>query len=131
MVGGLVRRNPEGLNPFVRGFDGPGLSGLYDLSPESPLIQALARRPVAEGVPHHVVVGEVRGRWPGGTDGVVPHRSSRMEAAESTLVVEGAGHGVLEDPTAVREVPRVLRLHAGAGRGAKAPTPGPPDGSRR
>ena len=132
VVNAVLRADPAGLNPFFAGFAGPGLTGVGDLSPDSPLIRALAERPVTPPVPRHVIVGEVRGRWPGGSDGVVPHASSRLPDARSTLVVAGAGHSVLEDPAAVREVQRILRLHAGPSRlEPTAPSPRQGRGSPR
>ncbi len=108
----LLEKNPQGLNPYVRDFAGGVVTGIGDLSPDSPLIQALARRSIAPSVTTHIIVGQTEGRWPTGSDGIVPHASSRLDAAESTLIVPGVGHGVLQDPRAVQEVLRILRLHA-------------------
>ena len=43
------------------------------------------------------------------TDGIVPYTSSRLDGAESELVIPGADHSVHFDPRASAEVRRILR----------------------
>jgi hypothetical protein len=44
-----------------------------------------------------------------GSDGVVPYWSSHLAGAQSELIVR-SGHGVIDNPDAIREVIRILHL---------------------
>lgn len=81
------------------------------LSPQNPLIQALAEIAIDRDVPFHSIIGD-RGLGDGeqGSDGVVLYKSSHLDGAESELIVP-ADHGAHIHPWAVREVRRILKLH--------------------
>jgi hypothetical protein len=88
------------------------------LTPNNRFVRAIQSIPVTPGIPHHVVCGD-RGKGghkdktrPVMTDGVVPYWSSHMDTAESELIVPSA-HGAHQNPQAIAEVGRILRLHAG------------------
>ena len=63
--------------------------------------------PVA-GIPYHTIAGVLPGRAPE-TDGVVPFSSAFLPAATSTLQV-ASDHKVYENPEAIAETLRILRL---------------------
>ena len=69
------------------------------------------------GIPHHVICGDCgRGDHKDNTkpvmsDGVVPYWSSHMETAESELIVP-SGHTAHQNPQAIAEVERILKLNA-------------------
>ena len=97
-------------------------TSIEGLSPRSPFLQALNRRPIT--VPHHSILGDRgRGDSPNSSDGVVPYSSAHLATAESELIVP-AGHGAFNHPKAIAEINRILRrqlLNAGGAGGAKAP----------
>jgi pimeloyl-ACP methyl ester carboxylesterase len=88
------------------------------LTPNNRFVRAIQSIPVTPGIPHHVICGD-RGKGghkdktrPVMSDGVVPYWSSHMETAESELIVP-SGHSAHQNPQAIAEVGRILRLHAG------------------
>jgi pimeloyl-ACP methyl ester carboxylesterase len=112
----LVRDNPGAVNPVLTAsFDAGGPASVDFLSPDHPIIRALADLPIAPDVPYHVVSGT---GWPVGGepgDGFVPVWSTLLDGAESTLLVRTT-HDVQRDPRAILEIKRILREHAGAPR---------------
>lgn len=100
-------------------------NGVDSLSPRSAFLRALADLPMAPGVTTHSIIGD-RSSTPGpdGTDGVVPFSSSRLECAESELVIPNADHSVPLHREAIREVRRILLEHAPP-RPASAPSSAP------
>ena len=67
--------------------------------------------PTAAGVPYHSIIGNKKTSGvAGGSDGVVPYRSSHLEGAQSELIVKH-GHNVQQHPLAIEEVRRILLLH--------------------
>ena len=90
------------------------------LAPNDLVVLALQKIPVTPGIPHHVICGD-RGKGghkdktkPVMSDGVVPYWSSHMETAESELIVP-SGHDAHQNPQAIAEVERILKLHGVAG----------------
>ena len=84
-------------------------TGIDSLSPTNPVLTILAD--MAIPVPYHSIVGnEKAAATPGGSDGVVPYRSSHLEGASSELIVK-SGHGAHTHPLAIREVRRILFEH--------------------
>ena len=87
------------------------VSGLYDLDPDSLFIRSLADSPMKKGLVFHSIIGDnEQADHPGGTDGVVPYSSSHLDNAESEVVVR-SWHSIHRSPAAMRELPRILRLH--------------------
>ena len=85
-------------------------TSIAGLSPHSPFLRALDRRPIA--VPHHTIIGDRgRGDSPNSSDGVVPYSSAHLATAESELIVP-AGHGAFRHPMAIAEINRILREYA-------------------
>jgi pimeloyl-ACP methyl ester carboxylesterase len=87
------------------------------LAPNDLVVLAMQKIPVTPGIPHHVICGD-RGRGghrdrtkPVMSDGVVPYWSSHMDTAEGELIVP-SGHGAHQNPKAIAEVERILKLHA-------------------
>ncbi len=87
-------------------------TSICGLSPRSPFLEALNRRPIE--VPHHSILGDRgRGDSPNSSDGVVRYESAHLETAESELIVP-AGHGAYGHPSAILEMKRILLKHVGA-----------------
>ena len=87
------------------------------LTPNNRFVRAIQTIPVTPGVPHHVICGD-RGKGghkhktrPVMSDGVVPYWSSHMDTAASELIVP-SGHSAHQNPKAIAEVERILKLHA-------------------
>ncbi len=88
------------------------------LAPNNRFVKAIQNVPLTPGVPYHVICGD-RGKGgnhdktpPVQSDGVVPYWSSHLEGAESELVVP-SGHSAHQNPQAIAEVKRILKLHGG------------------
>lgn len=93
-------------------------TGIDGLSPNNKMLTTSADLPLA--APFHTICGnEDKAGEPGGTDGIVPYWSSRLDGARTELIVK-SGHGAHEHPLAIREVRRVMLEHA-ATPGAPAP----------
>jgi pimeloyl-ACP methyl ester carboxylesterase len=107
----LALANPNAMTPAAaRFYRGGQFSAVRTLSPKSTALIALSRLPIE--VPFHSIIGQL---YPGpkerGSDGVVPYRSSRLEGAESEVIVR-SGHWVFRNRDAVRETIRILhRVH--------------------
>ncbi|RYD32124.1 MAG: alpha/beta hydrolase [Verrucomicrobiaceae bacterium] len=87
------------------------LTSVAGLSPTNPLFKALDEIPIR--VPHHSIIGDRgRGDTPNSSDGVVRYWSSHLDSAQSEVIVP-AGHGAYKPPEAIRELRRILLLHAG------------------
>jgi pimeloyl-ACP methyl ester carboxylesterase len=80
----------------------------------NPFIAALNDLPIATGVSSNSVIG-VLGEGPveQGADGVVEYRSAHLDGVDSEKVVR-SGHSVQNNPDAIEEVKRILRVHAAA-----------------
>jgi len=86
-------------------------TGIDGLDPDNRVLQILTELPFRPGVPCHSIIGnEAAADVPGGSDGVVPYSSSHLDNVESELIVR-SGHSVQQNPAAIREVRRILRLH--------------------
>src|SRR5215831_16340719 len=86
-------------------------TSIKGLSPQNPIIQALAGIAIDRGVPFHSIIGD-RGLDGGeqSSDGGVPYTSSHLVGAESELIVP-ADHAATAHPLTVLEVKRILHLH--------------------
>lgn len=87
------------------------------LAPNNRFVKAINKVPLAPGIPYHVICGD---RGLGGnkdrtkpvcSDGVVPYWSSHMPGARSECVVP-SDHGAHQNPRAIEEVKRILKLHS-------------------
>ncbi len=89
----------------------PG-TGITLLSPSSHFIVATNKIPLDDSVIYHSIIG-TRTVCPaiGSSDGVVPYWSSHIDNAVSEKLVP-SGHSVQEHPIAIKEVKRILKLHA-------------------
>ncbi len=102
----LVTEVGEFAKFLVPGGRGRLPTSIHGLSPSSPFLAALNRRPPA--VPHHTVLGDRgRGDSPNSFDGVVPYSSAHLDSAKSEVIAPG-GHGSFSDPKAIRELERIL-----------------------
>ena len=87
-------------------------------------MQAINTIPITPGIPYHVISGD-RGKGgnkdhtkPVMSDGIVPYWSSHMDGAESELVVP-SDHSAHQNPQAIAEVRRILKLHIARGDSSK------------
>jgi hypothetical protein len=84
------------------------MSSIRRLSPSNPLFLALEKTPMR--APYHSIIGDRgRGDTPNSTDGIVAYWSSHLSGAESEVIVP-AGHGAFDDPAAIAEVKRIIKL---------------------
>jgi pimeloyl-ACP methyl ester carboxylesterase len=104
----LARVNPDAMTPGAAAFYSGRFSAVRTLSPKSTALIAVSELPIE--VPFHSVIGQQhQGPKERGSDGVVPYWSSHLAGAQSELVVR-SGHGVIDNPDAMREVIRILHL---------------------
>ena len=87
------------------------------LAPNNRFVRAINTVPISAGIPYHVICGD---RGLGGnkdrtkpvmSDGVVPYWSSHLDGARSELIVPST-HCAHQNPQAIEEVKRILKLHA-------------------
>jgi len=85
------------------------------LAPNNRFVKAINTVPITPGIPYHVICGD-RGLGgnkdhtkPGMSDGVVPYWSSHLAGAQSELIVP-SDHGAHQNPLAIEEVKRILRI---------------------
>lgn len=91
------------------------------LSPDNRFVKVINTLPLTPGIPYHSIMGD-RGKGgsrdktpPVSSDGVVPYWSSHLDGARSELIVPST-HSAHQNPQAIEEVRRILKLHAkGAG----------------
>ena len=89
------------------------------LSDNSPIIQAIRKLPIRDGVKCHTIIGQIEeGPKEEGTDGYVPYTSAHLEGAESELIIR-SDHSTELRPAAIAEVRRILRLHLAEKSGPK------------
>lgn len=93
-------------------------NSIDSLAPNSRFVKAINTLPMDPEVPVHVICGD-RGKGgnkdrtkPVMSDGVVPYWSSHIPQAASELVVS-SNHSAHQNPDAIKEVVRILKLHAG------------------
>jgi hypothetical protein len=87
------------------------------LAPNNRFVKAIQTVPITPGIPYHVICGD-RGKGgnkdrtkPVMADGIVPYWSSHMDGAVSELIVPSS-HSAHQNPQAIEEVRRILKLHA-------------------
>ncbi len=86
-------------------------SSVEMLSPANPILQAIRKLPMRDGLKFHSVIGQIEpGPKAEGTDGVVPYVSSHLDGAQSELIIR-SDHSTELRAAAITEVRRILRLH--------------------
>lgn len=105
----LLDKNPDAFTDLFRD---PLPTSVDNLSPDSPIIQAVARMKIDPEVQFHSIIGNVReGELEASHDGVVPYTSSHLEGAASEYIVP-AGHSSCQShPLTVLEIQRILYEH--------------------
>ena len=86
-------------------------TGIDNLEPNNPVLNALMKLPFRPGVPFHSIIGnEDKANVPDGTDGVVPYASAHLDDATSETVVL-SDHSVQQKLPAILELRRILHQH--------------------
>ena len=81
------------------------------LAPNNRFVKAINTIPITPGIPYHSIMGDRgRGDTPNSSDGVVPYWSSHLAGSQSELVVPSS-HGAHQNPQAIAEVKRILKLN--------------------
>jgi hypothetical protein len=89
-----------------------GSGSLFGMTPNNPVLQAMAATPIAPGV-HADSIIAVAGNGPveGSNDGVVEYASAHLDGVDSEYIVRST-HSVQSNPYAIEEVRRILLVHA-------------------
>jgi pimeloyl-ACP methyl ester carboxylesterase len=89
------------------------------LSPNNRFVKNVSAIPITPGIPYHTICGDRgRGDAPKSSDGIVPYWSSHLDGAQSELVVPSS-HSAHQNPQAIEEVRRILKLHIASGDSSK------------
>ncbi len=116
----LLNAGNEAVKAVVSSGDSLKVTGMPNsvdtLAPNNRFVQEINQVPLSPGIPYHTIMGD-RGKGgnhdktsPVQSDGVVPYWSSHMDGAESELVVPSS-HSAHQNPQAIEEVGRILRLN--------------------
>lgn len=82
------------------------------LAPNNRFVMAINQIPITRGIPYHSIVGDRgRGDTPKSSDGVVAYWSSHLDGAKSEFIAP-CNHGSPQNPQAIAEVHRILKLNA-------------------
>ncbi len=81
------------------------------LSQTNPILTSINEMNISTTVRYHSIIANSEIAAPGGTDTIVPYESAFIEGATSELNIKGT-HTCTEHPLAIREVRRILLLHA-------------------
>jgi pimeloyl-ACP methyl ester carboxylesterase len=92
-------------------FRGESINAISNLRVDSPLLQAVARLPVAPGVRYHTIAFQFAGH--ASHDLVVPLWSAHLHGASSEAILPG-NHGSEQSPAALRELRCILLEHLAA-----------------
>jgi pimeloyl-ACP methyl ester carboxylesterase len=86
-------------------------TSLDGMSPDNPILHALAAIPIETGVTAHSIIAvEGDGDPAEGDDGVVAYQSAHLEGVASEFIVR-SGHSCQENPLTIEEVRRILLVH--------------------
>jgi pimeloyl-ACP methyl ester carboxylesterase len=86
-------------------------TSLDSMSPNNPVLLALADIPTAPGVKAHSIISvEGDGDYHQGKDGLVAYSSAHVDYATSEFIVRSF-HSCLSNPATIEEVRRILREH--------------------
>jgi pimeloyl-ACP methyl ester carboxylesterase len=89
------------------------------LSPNNRFVKNVSAIPITPGIPYHTICGDRgRGDAPKSSDGIVPYWSSHLDGAQSELIVP-SNHSAHQNPQAIEEVRRILKLHIARGGSSK------------
>lgn len=85
------------------------------MSPDDPLLLAIAGTPLAPGVTGHsiIAIDDPKDQPPEGDDGVVEYRSAHLDGMASEFIVR-SGHSCQDRPETIEEVRRILLEHLAA-----------------
>jgi pimeloyl-ACP methyl ester carboxylesterase len=88
-------------------------TSIDSMSPDNPMLKALAEIPLATGVTGHSIIA-IKGddQPPAGDDGVVAYTSAHLDGMESEFIVR-SGHSCQGHPFTIEEVRRILLEHLG------------------
>jgi len=108
----LTTKEKEALKLDTSRYSITAMGSGYGMRPDNPLMDELAKIPVAPGVAAHSIIA-VQGAGPveEGDDGVVKYRSAHLDGVVSEKVVR-SGHSTQSHPETIEEVRRILLLHA-------------------
>jgi len=88
-----------------------GLTSVDSMSPQNPVLKAMAAIPVTEGVKAHSIIAVLgEGDPTKGNDGVVTYASAHLEGVESEFIVRDQ-HSCQGNPLVIEEVRRILLDH--------------------
>ncbi|HKX62324.1 MAG TPA: hypothetical protein VJS65_10775 [Verrucomicrobiae bacterium] len=88
-------------------------TSLDSMSPNNPVLRALADVPLAPGVKGHSIIAvQGSGDFHVGRDGLVTYESAHVNYVESEFIVRGY-HSCQHMPVTIEEVRRILHEHAG------------------
>jgi pimeloyl-ACP methyl ester carboxylesterase len=90
------------------------LTSVDSMSPDNPVIKALAEIPVAPGIKSHSIIAVLgEGDPTKGNDGVVQYWSAHIDGVESEFIVRDQ-HSCQGNPLVIEEVRRILLEHLAA-----------------
>lgn len=105
----LLRDNP---NAFSSEFTRRIPTSIDLLRPDSHLLHAIDRLPVARHVREHSIIGSFRPMlFAGDSDGVVPVASARRRNDVSEKMIHARHSALHQDPDSIEELVRILRVH--------------------
>jgi pimeloyl-ACP methyl ester carboxylesterase len=91
------------------------------MSPNNPLLKALAALPTAPGISAHSIIAVKPGMdITSGNDGVVEYQSAHIDGVDSEFIVR-AQHSCQSHPFVIEEVRRILLKHIGIDNAWQAP----------
>jgi hypothetical protein len=86
-------------------------TSIDSMSPDNPILKALAELPMPPGVKAHSIIAvKGKGNPEDGNDGVVSYKSAHLTGVDSELVVP-YGHSCQMEPQVIEEVRRILIEH--------------------
>jgi pimeloyl-ACP methyl ester carboxylesterase len=87
------------------------LTSVDSMSPDNPVLKALASIPVSKGIKDHSIIAVLgEGDPTKGNDGVVKYSSAHLEGVESEFIVRDQ-HSCQSNPLVIEEVRRILLVH--------------------
>ncbi len=113
----IVNKNPNvikdllGQTKLPLEFRNKMPTSIDSMSPQNPVLQTLAKMPVASGVKAHSIIAiDGDEEPPNGDDGVVEYKSAQQDEVESEYIVRSF-HSCQGHPLTIEEVRRILLEH--------------------